>query len=524
MDESLIDPFLEEADEKLQEMNEALLQYEEEQDEDALTVLFRSAHTLKSSSATMDFDSMSRLAHLMEDVFEELRENEIAPDDDLFTVLYNGIDALEGMVDRIRETRDAPDRDIGQLAENLERVRDGKPIDTSGTNTNDGTREQQDIQHIKVDVDRMDRLMNAVGELLITQKKLRAIAEQHETPELRKELGNLERLSDDLRYEISQARMVPVSQVFDRFPRIVRDIANKTGKDVSLTVEGDDLRMDRSIVEELGAPLIHIMRNAIDHGIEPPEERDDLGKPREGQVTLRAWQDGDEAVISVSDDGKGVDAEAVREQAMEQGLVTEKEASELDPDEIIELLFNPSFSTRTEVTELSGRGVGMNVVKDTARKLHGAYEVETTQGEGTTIQLRLPLTLAVVRCFVVQAGNQQFGVPINSVIRCLEKDEISVKKIESQDVFIYEDTEIPLIHLHNLVEQSTNGGEKNVMVLQHGKDRAGLVVDSITDVQEFVSKDLEIVKPSAVAGAAIQTDGTPVVILDTGELFSDGTR
>ncbi len=433
MDDALVDPFLEEADEKLQEMNEGLLRYEKERDADALNTLFRGAHTLKGSSATMDFDSMAALAHRMEDVFDALREGVISADDALFDLLYAGIDMLEEMVEHVRDERDAPDRDVDGLLEKLERASTGEPFDDVDTGSG-GRERHDDIQQIRVDVDRLDTLMNAVGELMITQKKLQALADRYDVPEIGVEIDKLERLSGDIRHEVSQARMVPISQVFDRFPRAVRDIAHQTGKDVSLAMNGGEIRMDRSIVERLGEPVIHLLRNAVDHGIEPPEIREEQGKPVEGTVALEARREGNEAVISVSDDGAGIDIDAICDRAVEQGVVSAEEARQLDRNEVIDLLFDPDFSTVDEVSELSGRGVGMSVVKETAERLHGSYSVETTPGEGTTIQMRLPLSLAVVRCFIVQAGDRQFGVPINTVRRCLPLEHIAVKKIEQQEV------------------------------------------------------------------------------------------
>lgn len=523
MDDSLLNPFLEEADEKLREMNDSLLTYEEQQDVDVLNTLFRSAHTLKSSAATMEFDSISQLAHRMEDVFDALREDDLNPDDVLFELLYTGIDTLEDMVEHVRQEREAPDADIDDLLEKLERAGDGEQVESTVSPRSTGGGREEDIQQVRVDVDRVDTLMNAVGELLITQKKLRALSEQHDLSDLKAEIDRLERLSGDIRHEVSRARMVPLSQVFDRFPRAVRDIASESGKEVSLTMEGKDLRMDRSIVQELGEPIIHMLRNAIDHGIEPPEEREDQGKQPEGEIMLRAERSGSEAVISVSDDGSGIDVSAVREMAVDREVVSQEEADQLDPEDVTELLCHPDFSTTEEVTELSGRGVGMSIVKETAKRLHGSYDIETVPGEGTTVQLRLPLSLAVVRCFVVRADNRQFGVPINAVHRCLAMSEITVKQIEQQEVFIHDEEEIPLIRLHGLVgtdtEEPAESEDANVLLVQHGNDRAGVVVDGIVDVQEYISKDIDLVHAPEVAGATIRSDGTPILILEMGELF-----
>ncbi|MFB6208012.1 MAG: chemotaxis protein CheA [Candidatus Nanohaloarchaea archaeon] len=516
MNENMLGMYIEEANENVKQLNEGMLEYEDSESEEALNAMFRASHTIKSSSASMGFDDVSELAHTMEDVFDNLQDNELDTWPGLFDLLYASIDALEEMVDEVEENEEPPKKDISDLIEKLEKAKDGEKVELDEDQKN--TEEEfEEVSEIKVDVERLDTLMNLVGELLIVEKKLRHISEESETDDFNSSLDQLRRLGEDIRNEISQARMIPVSQVFDRFPRTVRDLSRRTEKEIDFNIEGGDLRMDRTIIEELGEPIIHILRNAVDHGIEPPEERLEKGKPREGRITLKAEREGNEAIISVEDDGQGVDTEKVVEKAVEQGVLDE-DHSELSEQEKLNLLFNSGMSTNEEVTDLSGRGVGLNVVKNTAEELHGSYDISTEEGGGTRIEMQLPLSLAVVRCFLVQVGDTRYGIPINTILRVLEYDEVNVKKLEKSRVFAYEDEEIPVIDLGRELGEETRE-EDNLIVVESGNRRAGLLVDKILDVEDFVSKELDLLDIEGVAGVSMLSDGNPVLILDFSEII-----
>jgi len=516
VNEEMLEMYIEEADEKIKELNDGMLEYEDNRSRDALDDMFRASHTIKSSSASMGFDDISTLAHKMEDVFEKLKDGSLDSRPELFDLLYASIDALEKMVDETEKTAEPPTKDVGSLIENLEKAYNGEDIELEQRDSSD--EEFEDVSEIKVDVQRLDTLMNLVGELLIVEKKLRRISGDQELDEFNATLDQLERLGKDIRKEVSQARMIPVSQVFDRFPRTVRDLSRRTDKKIDFEIEGEELRMDRTIIEELGEPIIHAIRNAVDHGIEPPKERKQKGKSAEGRIKLEAEREGSEAIISVTDDGRGVDIESLVEKARDKEIIGRGE--NLSRKEKLMLLFNSGISTNDEVTELSGRGVGLSVMKTTAEELHGSYDIRTEQGEGTTVEMRLPLSLAVVRCFLVKVGETRYGLPIDSILRVLKHAKVDVKQIENKEVFAYDEEEIPLINLaEELGEEEIDSSNKSVIIVEKGNSRAGLLVDEIRDVEDFVTKDLDLLEIDGAAGVSMLSDGNPLLILDFNQLI-----
>ncbi|MFB6175359.1 MAG: chemotaxis protein CheA [Candidatus Nanohalobium sp.] len=518
INEEMLDMFVDEANEKIDDLNDGMLEFEENKSQDAIEEMFRASHTIKSSSASLGFDQISELAHRMEDVFGKFRDDEIDASPEVFDLLYASVDALEEMVDEAEEKKEQPDKDVSELIENLENARDGKEIELE--QEDDTEEEFEEVSEIKVDVERLDKLMNLVGELLIVEKKLRRLGEDEEMDEFGSTLDQLERLGKDIRQEVSEARMIPVSQVFDRFPRTVRDLSRRTDKEIDFEMEGEDLRMDRTIIEELGEPIIHAIRNAVDHGIEPPEERKEKGKPEAGKIKLKAEREGSEAIISVEDDGRGVDTDKVVEKAKEEGVIDSGEG--LSRKEKLMLLFDSGMSTNDEVTELSGRGVGLSVMKKTAEDLRGSYDIETEEGEGTRVEMRLPLSLAVVRCFLVRIGDSRYGLPIDSILRVLEREETDVKRIEDREVFKYEESEIPLIDLSQKLDEGSNSSEEgSIVVVEKGNTRAGLLVDEIEDVQDFVTKDLDLLDVEGAAGVSMLSDGNPMLILDFNQLLGE---
>ncbi|MFB6203622.1 MAG: chemotaxis protein CheA [Candidatus Nanohaloarchaea archaeon] len=523
--EEFLDDYMDEANDMLDNMNESMLDFEESGDEEALNELFRSAHTLKGSSRTMEFEKIAELSHSMEDVFNALQEGDIEPDDELFDLLFNSIDTLEEMVEYAGENVEEPDRDISDLLENLEHAQKGEELEEmSSDSVAESPEEFEEIQRVQVDIERLDKIMNSLGELMIVEKRLRKLLTPFESDDVESAMNTLKRLGEDIQHEASQARMIPASQVFDRFPRAVRDIASDMDKQVNFEIEGEDLRLDRTILDEIGEPILHMIRNAVDHGIESPEEREDKGKDPEGSIKLSAERKGNEVIIAVEDDGRGINPRDVRDKAVEKGVIDEEEKKELSREETLDLLFQPSFSTTDEVTQVSGRGVGLNVVKKTAEKLQGTYDIETELDHGTTIKMQVPLSLAIVRCFLVQVGNQRFGIPINNIIKAVSLGKEDIKSLEEEEVFVFQEEEIPLIMLEDRFDVADAGRDRdqiNAVVVQKGNERAGLVVDRITNVQDLVIKDLDILEPKGVAGASILADGNPTIIVEISSLLGD---
>lgn len=518
LNEQMLKPYLEEANEKISELNEGMLDYEQEGSAEGLKLMFRASHTLKSSSASMGLDNISELAHKMEDVFDELRDGGLEPDSDTYDLLYKSIDTLEEMVEHVEEESAAPDIEVNELIDKLKKAEEGEEFEVE---TESQDEDFGGVSEIKVSVSRLDKLMNLVGELLIKEKEINRIAEKHDIDELSSEMDQMRRLGEDIRSEVSDARMIPVSQVFDRFPRTVRDLTQRTEKDVDFEIEGSDLRMDRTIIEELGEPIIHMLRNAVDHGIEPPEERRDGGKDPEGSILLKAQREGNSAKITVKDDGRGVDTEEVVAKAIDKGVITREQAEDMAREEKLDLLFNSDMSTNEEVTELSGRGVGMSVVKTTVQKLHGSYSIESEIGEGTKVSMKLPLSLAVTRCFLVKIADSKVGIPINTVRRAMHMKNLDTRTLESHELFLYEGEDIPLLDLSERMDVDGESSGRVVILVEVGNENLGLKVDEIVDVQDFVSKDLDLMDVDEVAGVTMLSDGTPLVILDIAELVGE---
>ncbi|MFB6180671.1 MAG: chemotaxis protein CheA [Candidatus Nanohalobium sp.] len=521
--EDLIDDYMAEAEEMVDNLNEGMLEFEESGDEDALNELFRSAHTLKGSSKSMDFQKIAELSHSMEDVFNALQEDEIEADETLFNLLFNAIDELEELVDYVGENVEEPDKDVSDLLDNLEKAKKGEDIEASGSSSvAESPEEFERIENVKVDIERLDKIMNSLGELMIVEKRLRKLLTPFESDDVEDAMNTYKRLGEDIRNEVSQARMIPVSQVFDRFPRAVRDLCSDLDKEVDFQMEGKDLRLDRTVLDEIGEPILHMIRNAVDHGIEPPEERKENDKDPEGKIWLRAEREGNEVIISVEDDGRGINPREIRRTAVDRDVISKEEAKGLSRQETLNLLFQPSFSTEEEVSDVSGRGVGLNVVKTSAEKLQGSYSVETELGHGTRIEMKVPLSLAIVRCFLVEVGDRRFGIPINEIVKSVSLEDTDVKKLEGKKVFIFQGEEVPLVRLDEQfdVEGSSFEDHGNAVVVERGNERAGITVDRIADVQDLVIRDLDLIEPDGVAGASILADGTPALIVEVNTLLS----
>lgn len=509
-DEEFLDAFLDEANENLQKLNDNMVDFEQEGDEEALNELFRATHTIKSSAGSMGFDTTSDLSHKMEDVYDALRSDEIGGDDELFDLLYVGIDTLENFIEYVEDESEEPDEDIGDLIEALKNASEGEEFEKVEA-SEDEEDENLEVDKIQVGADNLDDLMNAVGELMIIQKKLRQELSPFDSREVEEAMNQFKRLGDEIQQDLTRARMVPVSQVFDRFPRMVRDLSSKTDKEVNFEMEGTDLRLDRTVLDEIDEPIIHMLRNAVDHGIE-----------EEGTITLKAERKGEKAVISVEDDGKGIEKDRVREKALSKNMITEDGARDMTREEILKLLFKPNFSTSEEVTELSGRGIGMSVVKNTAERLQGTYKIESERGEGTKIELVLPISLAIVKCFVVEVDDHKYGIPVNTVERIKNYEEENIRTMEGSKVFIYENSELPMVDLREKFfekEVDERDEEPKIVVVYIGKEKAGVIVDRITEIEDFVIKDIDFIDQPWLAGSSILPDGTPLTILDTSNVI-----
>jgi len=375
-------------------------------------------------------------------------------------------------------------------------------------------------RHIRVDLRRLDELMDLIGELVTARGRLNELAAERRDPALDDVAIQISRLSADLQDGIIQARMTPVWQVFDRFPRLVRDLARELDKQVAFRVEGKEIELDRAILDELGDPLLHLLRNAVDHGIETPAERRRRGKPPEGEIVLAAVRERASVAISVSDDGRGIDRARILERAKREGLV-DPHADALSDDQLLRVLARPGFSTADAVTSVSGRGVGIDVAVTRIRALGGSIDIRTEAGKGTSFVLRLPVTLAIVRALIAGVGRERYALPLTYVAETVEFGVQPTTIVEGREAIVLRDRVVPLVHLRRMLGVSGEAPPRcPIIVLEMGERRSGIVVDGMLGQQEIVVKGFDPPQGTlpVFSGATIMGDGIPTLILDAGGL------
>ncbi|HYT04368.1 MAG TPA: chemotaxis protein CheA [Gemmatimonadales bacterium] len=376
-------------------------------------------------------------------------------------------------------------------------------------------------RHIRVDLRRLDGLMNLIGELVTARGRLNQLAAERRDPAIDDVAIQVSRLSSDLQAEIIQARMTPVWQVFDRFPRLVRDLARELGKQVAFRVEGKEIELDRAILDDLGDPLLHLLRNAVDHGIEPPAERRRRGKKAEGEIVLAAVRERASVAISVTDDGQGIERQKILERAQRDGVV-DAGTEALTDDQLLRVLARPGFSTAETVTSVSGRGVGIDVVLTRIRALGGSIDVRSEPGKGTTFVLRLPVTLAIVRALIAGVGKERYALPLTYVAETVEFGTQATTTVEGREAIVLRDRVVPLVHLRRLLGVAGEAPSRApVIVLEMGDRRAGVVVDGMLGQHEIVVKGFDAPHGTlpVFSGATIMGDGIPALILDVGGLL-----
>lgn len=376
-------------------------------------------------------------------------------------------------------------------------------------------------RHIRVDLRRLDALMNHMGELVVAKGRLAEVVAQTPTPDLEAVSARIGRLVSEMQTEVIQSRLTPVWQVFDRYPRLVRDLARQLGKRVDLQIEGGDIELDRAILDEIGDPLLHLLRNAVDHGIESAAERRRVGKPEMGRIVLAAARDRSGVAVRVADDGRGVDRKKIAELAVRDGFM-ESVTDELTDDVLLRVLGRPGFSTAATVTDVSGRGVGIDVVLTRVRALGGAASIESEVGRGTTIILRLPVTLAVLRVLLTRVGRERYAVPLAHVAETVEFDTGRTTSMGGKEAFVLRDRVIPSTRLRELLRVPGDGAPARppAIILESGNRKSALVVDALLGQQEIVVEPFEAPKGMLplFSGATILGDGEPALILDAASL------
>ena len=380
---------------------------------------------------------------------------------------------------------------------------------------------------VRVDIEKLDVLMNLVSELIIAKNSLVSTSSQEgilTNNTFNEQIEYLESVTTNLHESVMKVRMVPIETVVQKFPKMIRDLSKKLDKKMQLIMSGEETELDSTVVDEIGDPLMHLLRNSADHGLESAEVRKERGKPEVGSIFLNAYQDGNNVIIEVRDDGNGIDVEAVKKKAIERGTITPEQAENMADKDVIGLLFLPSFSTSEKVTDVSGRGVGLDVVKSKIESLSGEVEVKTKLGEGSTFIIRLPLTLAIIQALMVEVGGEKYAIPLGSIQTIEDVEPAEIKYVQAKEVINLRGTVIPLIRLNEVLDnESTKKPDENLLVIivKKGDKLAGLVVDELMGQQEIVIKSLGnyINKNKIISGATILGDGEIALILDTNALL-----
>jgi two-component system chemotaxis sensor kinase CheA len=379
--------------------------------------------------------------------------------------------------------------------------------------------EVRNAQTVRVKFEQLDKLMNWVGELVINKIALLQVTADNRNESLKRITENIDRLTADLQDLVMQVRMVPVSQIFDRFPRLVRDLSIKKGKKIDLVMEGKEIEVDRTVLDEIGEPLIHLLRNSIDHGIETPAERESKSKKPGGTIKLSATRNGDHVIIEIIDDGSGIDPEKIKESAIRKGFMKKEELDKMTRDQLINLIFTPGFSTAKQITDTSGRGVGMDVVKTKIAALGGTVHLDTEIGKGTKTSIKLPLTLAIIQAILVKDAGQTFAIPTSQVSEIVKSRKSQVKSLGKTDAILVRNHVIPVVHLHKMLGLDGPDEEDLELLITYLGDettKLGVVVDSVLRQQDILVKSMSetLSGIKGISGATILGDGQVVLVLD----------
>lgn len=587
-DQELLEGFLAETTELLEKLDDDLVALEKSSDDaDLLNRIFRSIHTVKGASSFLGFDLLVKVTHKTEDVLNRLRKGELLVTPEIMDVVLEATDLVKVLVNDIK-AGDIQEREIdGTISKLLPYLTEAAapaaapaaspvppveapaaplaeasapqpaapapepppaaPQKTGGEivpkkpspppKAADGKSDDlSDNTTVRVDVKRLDDLMNQVGELVLERNRMIQINQTLQQGDVNKvdfneEFGKLTKrmnfVTSELQMQVLKMRMLPVDKVFKKFPRIVRSMARDLGKEVDLQIFGEETELDRSVVDEIGDPLIHLIRNAMDHGLEGPDVRIAAGKPRVGSLVLAAVHEGNQIIISIKDDGNGIDTDRVGRKALEKGLITEDQLAAMSQRELFDLIFLPGFSTKDKANDLSGRGVGMDVVKTNIKKLNGLIEIKSEMGQGSEFILRLPLTLAIIQSLLVEVEGEVYSIPLSSVLETLRVDQRQFHVIGGQEVLKLRDQVLPLVRLESVFKvQKRNEPEDfcYVVVVGSADKRMGLVVSRLVGQQEVAIKSLGnyLANVPGIAGSTILGDGRVALIIDPFGLVEGG--
>lgn len=560
----IIGDFLVETDELLLSLDANLVKLESApEDLNLLNEIFRAAHTIKGTSSFLGFEQVTGLTHKMEDVLNKLRKGELKVTQTMMDVLLESLDLLKQLIEIVR-AGERREMDLGDIVNRLETQEKGLAGDAPASaakadpaitparpTVNQATQADKvnssakgmvekkgSEQTIRVDVNRLDSLMNLMGELVLSRNSLvqtigtlnkEEVGNEH-SEKLNQAAASVNYITTELQMAVMRMRMQPIGKVFSKFPRLVRDLSRESKKQIDLLLSGEETELDKSVIDEIGDPLVHIIRNSCDHGIELPEVRQSNGKPARGSIHLDASQEGSNIVIRIKDDGKGLDAAAIREKAIERNLGSRAEIEKMPDKDVFRFIFEAGLSTAKVVTDVSGRGVGMDVVRTNIEKLSGQIELDSKKGAGTTITIKLPLTLAILQGLLVEADHEVYILPLSSVIETVKTEQADISYINQRPVLRLRDEIIPIINFASALHGHGNtvalAEKQYVVVVGLAEQKLGINIDRFLGQEEVVIKSLGsyLGATEGIAGATILGDGRIRLIIDLIGLFNLARR
>jgi two-component system chemotaxis sensor kinase CheA len=566
--EDMLQEFLQEATELLNEVDLKLVDLERRPDDRGLlNEIFRGFHTIKGGAGFLNLTALVELCHRTENLFDKLRSGTLTLTPEMLDVILAATAAVRAMFDELTQGRSPVPPEAALLsalegaAEGSARLHEplpGKHTDIDWTALHkavagnaapagtvpgqaaDGDAPGRGMRNdaertgiakdasIRVDTDRLDYVLTLSGEIGLTKNRLTALrndllkgrVDAHTLKALDEAVNQLDLMVGNLQNAVMKTRMQPIGRLFRKYPRVARDLARQLGKQCELILCGEDTEIDKTMIEDLNDPLVHLVRNAVDHGVEAPEERMRLGKPAKSEIRLEARQEGDHILIAVSDDGRGMRPEVIRAKAVAKGLISAEEANALDDHQALNLIFLPGFSTKDQASDVSGRGVGMDVVKTNIEKLNGAISIESEPGKGSRFTIRLPLTLAILPVLVVRLGGQPFALPLTLVQEILTVAPGDVQRVGGRPTMVMRGEVLPVLSLADLLQWPEGHAGDVGVVIHLGGRHFVLTVDGFAGRDDVVIKSLDSFRPKGVAGATLSSEGEVVLILDLSQLLA----
>jgi two-component system chemotaxis sensor kinase CheA len=544
----VVKEFLVESYENLDRLDRDFVDLEQNPSNESLANIFRAIHSIKGTCGFLGFSKLESLTHAGEGLLSLLRDGQLQVNRRIIDALLAMIDAVRELLSRIETDGAEGDLDYTSLIELLGALQKngGIPVDRQGASPparaelSSAMQNQSELRTavldstVRVDVRLLDKLMNLAGELVLARNQITQVATNQEGSVPWPALHRLNLVTAELQEKIRKSHMQPIGNVWNKFPRLARSLAAACGKQVRVAMAGEETELDRTIVEAIKDPLTHVLRNSVDHGIETPAARIAAGKVAEGRIMLRAFHEGGQVVIEIRDDGAGINPGDIRHKALQLGVISTDQARRMAERELINLIFLPGFSTAQKVTNLSGRGVGLDVVRTNIEKISGRVDVKSKWREGTTIKFKIPLTLAVIPALMVRAGSDTYAIPQLSVLELVrlagEQAKKAINNVHKAPVFRWRGNLLPLVQLSKLLKASEqpheNGACINIVVLQANGREFGLVVDRIGDCIDIVAKPLgkQLKKHLAFSGATILGDGGVALILDVSGIAPSSSK